>query len=233
MTPESVAMIERHFSSRFSPSEAMTMGVFLVKQVRERFSNGGSMAVRWPAKRFNDDRAILTGMSAGRTGGLLGSFKAGIMDEGKGAFVGSTVPYARVHQLGAGPKKGGQLPAIVPKTAKALFIPLTDRARTSSPMSTPAGTKVRVATTGPSKTKIVGGQKVRVRNPLIQGRISKSGDLEALDQKTGKWGPGKPDFLFLRKVEIPPRPMLPDSMEERREQENMVNDILKARIKGK
>jgi phage gpG-like protein len=232
ITPESLKMIEAQMSPKLSPQEAKAMGVYLVKQVRERFANGGAMGVRWPQKRFDDSRAVLTGASAGKTGGLLGSFREGVLSDGSGAFVGSDLPYARVHQLGAGPKKGGKLPAIVPRKAKALFIPLTDRARSSAPGAGAGGVRIRVPTTGPSKTKVVAGEKVRVKNPLVKGRF-KNGVLEAYNEKTGTWAPGKPDFIFLKKVEIPPRPMLPDSPDERHGQEMMLRDILAARNSGK
>ena len=162
------------------------MGTLLVQQVKERFKTQGKSAnIGWPSKRISDGRSILTGRSAG----LLNSF-TWIQEGAKRVSVLSTAPYAFVHQLGT-IGKGGTLPTVRPVRAKALFIPLNDRAASS--------TLVRTAVVIDNQAR--GFRKLRVATrggpaPLKYGR----------------------DFVLAKKVDIPPRPMLPDSDHERRDQ---------------
>lgn len=154
-----------------TPERLEAIGVFLVQQVKKRFATRGlSGGVSWPKKARNDGRAILTG----RTGALLNSFFSVIVGRNAVAVASST-PYAKVHQLGT-IGKGGKLPTIRPRRAKALWIPMNDRA--------------------------------------------------------ARFGPGAPglrkgkDFFFARKVDIPPRPMLPDGSDEKKAQVEFVRDLL-------
>lgn len=155
-----------------------TVGVFMEQQVKARFQTQGlSGGVRWARKRIDDGRAILTG----RTAALLNSFFHVSLfkpsTKTSEITVGSAVKYAKVHQLGTR-GKGGILPTIVPKRAKALWIPLNDRAaRLGSRSGNPS---------------------------LVVGK----------------------DFIFAKKVDIAPRPMLPTSDDEKRDQAEFVQEIV-------
>ena len=161
----------------FTPPRLAAIGLFLEQQVKRRFATQGlSGGVSWPQKKIQDGRAILTG----RTGFLLNSFfviqQRGVNSPNRHRVqVGSVARYARVHQLGTR-GKGGKLPTIVPKRAKALWIPLNDKAARFGP----------------------GGPGL----------------------KKGK------DFIFLKKVDIPPRPMLPDSEQEIAGQHEFISDLI-------
>lgn len=196
--------------SRFVPTvqKMEAIAFFCGQQVKTRFeTRGTSGGAPWRAPKwtttvgFDDGRSILTGP----TGDLLSRFHSyGTETE---AITGNDAKYARVQQLGT-KGKGGVLPDIVPKRAKALFIPLTDRARTSTPV-TARGMK-RLATRGPK-------DKSGRYNDLIQGHFV-----------NGKIEPKNADFVLLKKISIPARPMLPDSVNERADQTEFVIDTLKS-----
>lgn len=211
--------------------DLVKVGIMLVNQVKERFATQGrSGSAAWKPKVFDDERAILTG----RSGTLLDSFSH---VEGKNSTtVFTTVSYARVHQVGTR-KYGGPIPTIVPKKAKALFIPLTDRAATSRRISGitalrtksamgvfPATMKpYRVATRGKKKQSPKSGQPIFL--PLKRGAIV-NGQLMVWDSLRKMMVPGKPDFIFLKKVDIPPRPMLPTSNKEIDAQDDFVASMI-------
>lgn len=206
----------RKLIEKFRPSsEKMEiLGMFLKGQVQDRFQTAGaSGGAAWASPKkvaqwgHDDGRSLLTG----RTGSLKERFfSAG---EVRQAAVWSDVPYARIQQLGT-TGKGGVLADIVPVRAKMLFIPLTDRAASSERMTgSPAARMresfgmrslegpLRAATSGP---RIKG---TSIFQPLVQGRFV-----------NGKIEPKNADFVLVKKVSIPPRPMLPDSQQERTEQ---------------
>jgi len=171
-----VKRVKIEISRLATPEMRTSLGVFMEQQVKRRFSSQGvSGGKRWQPKRINDGRAILTG----RTGALLNSFfSVSLFRPSTGTSeiaVGSAVSYAHVHQLGT-IGKGGVLPSIFPKRAKALWIPLNDKAARMGTYS----------------------------QGLVHGR----------------------DFIFAKKVDIPPRPMLPDSPNERQEQEEFIDDYI-------
>jgi phage gpG-like protein len=177
-----VKRIKIEISRLISPELRQATGTFLEQQVKKRFATQGlSGGMRWLPKRIKDGRAILTG----RTGALLNSFFAVSMFRKSTSTneiaIGSSLPYAKVHQLGT-VGKGGILPSIFPRKAKALWIPLNDRA-------------ARLGT---------------YSQGLVHGR----------------------DFVFAKKVDIPPRPMLPDSKAEKQDQEAFVKDYL-SRVRAK
>ena len=117
-------------SFRATTPRMRRLGFYLHQQTKRRFlTAGASGGQRWAQKWLkgigaDDGRAILTGP----TGFLLNSFTS----EGREneAELYSFAPYARTHQLGT-QGKGGTLPDIRPRTAKALFIPISDRAMRS------------------------------------------------------------------------------------------------------
>lgn len=200
------------------------IGDFLIGQVRDRFrTQGRSGNVLWPEKQMkvwghNDGRAILTGTS----GDLLAEWQFKLIKNGIQLF--NPVRYAHVHQEGT-VGKGGTLPTIVPVTAKALFIPVTDRAKKSERLT---GSDAMFVRRHGGMSKMRGA--VRVHPPswpdtgLRKGRL-KDGALEVWDEKYGDYVQGTPDFFFLSKVDIPPRPMLPDSEKEKQAQLGFVYEL--------
>lgn len=219
---------------RNSQAKMNTLGLFMLEQVKLRFetagvSGGEPWAPKWLKKIGADDgRAILTGP----TGDLLNSFSGYGLD-GHRAIVDSVSPYARIHQLGT-VGKGGVLPTIRPKTAKALFIPLTDKAFYSERLT---GSQAALLRTGQFGGVRYSGSPVRaygsavgykpgkslgmtVYTPLVKGRL-KDGKLQRLDPILG-WVDGIPDFIFLSKSDVPPRRMLPTSNQERVNQKRLI-----------
>ena len=215
------------------------MGLFLVQQVRERFQTAGkSGGVIWPEKvrkawGADDGRAILTGQSAG----LLGSFQwqGQVNSDGFEVSVFTPVPYAKVHQEGT-QGKGGALPTIKPVKAKALFIPISERAMVTSRHEggeaayirsgygmAPTTSPIRMATRG---KKIEKGEGAGLFKPLKAGKLE-DGRLWKRD-RYGDWVVGTPDFIFLSKVDIPPRPMLPNGRQEKSDQADMILESLTA-----
>lgn len=212
------------------------LGFFLLQQIAERFrTQGASSGTAWAPKKlkawgYDDGRSILTGATAR----LKDSFQS--IATATAVTVFSDVPYAATQQFGA---------TIKPKTAKALFIPITDRAITSQRLSGPAAAHVRfvyghprlnanayrVATRGKkyssplAKAFIAAGTAGGVVfSPLVRGRLNK-GKLEKWDEKKGEYVQGVPDFIFLSKVTIKPRPMLPDSADEQAAQAEFIADL--------
>ena len=206
-------------ADRYAPTEEKTaaLGMFAHQQVKDRFATAGaSGGIAWPQKKmrewgYDDGRAILTG----RTGELLESFQS--YGEVDCAVVFSDKFYSRIQHLGT-VGKGGVLPDIKPKKAKALFIPITDRAQASVSVTgvhaaalrqsygmKPSPSPFRVATHGP---KITGG----LFAPLRKGRL-KDNHLEVWDGE--KYVAGVPDFIFLQSVSLPSRPLLPTGEAER------------------
>ncbi len=187
-----------------SQSDARAFGVFMHGQVMDRFRNQGGPGHAWKQKVFVDGRAILTGV----TGELKRSFRQ-VVEQSTDmtrVTVESDMPYAAVNQVGTR-GKGGELPDIVPVKAKALFIPLTAAARNSQRV----GDK-RLAVIRGGKLKAMHGKAVETAparfKALNQGKF-KDGKIVRADGKAGN-----ADFIFLRKVSIPARPMLPSSEQE-------------------
>lgn len=184
----------RSLVKAFKPTQKKLegLGVFIISQIRRRHaSHGMSGGKYWKRKKRDDGRAVLTG----RTGKLLDSWftYSTLTDSGGRVVVANPVPFCHVHELGT-KGKGGKLPTIVPRKAKALFIPLSSRAQTSVlGAASISGRNIRVATRG-RKTKAGG------RTPLVYGK----------------------DFVLAKKVDIPPRPQLPVSDREILEQGKFV-----------
>ena len=214
-------------SLRPTPNKLAPIGRLMVQQVRDRFaSQGASGGVKWPNKRFDDGRAVLTG----RMSTLLKSFTYAIEQTETRAVIRlfSTEWYGIVHQLGT-VGKGGKLKTIVPKRAKALFIPLTDRAKTSTRYGGKEAVeyrqKTRMDATGGAVRAATTGRVLRsgVRSALKPGKFV-DGKL-CVQNRDGEWEPGHPDFIFARKVDIPPRPMLPTSKGEQASQRALVATV--------
>jgi phage gpG-like protein len=205
---------------RTTPAGMLRLGREIVAQIKRRFVNHGPpdgppWQTKWvKAIGADDGRAVLTGQS----GRLANSWEVEVA--GNKVTVYTAIPYAHVHQLGT-TKYGGPIPTIRPKTARALFIPLTDRAITSMRYGGHGGVPVvRLPTRG---KKLKSGEFA----PLKKGRLTKEGKLEYWDAKEEVWKAGKPDFIFLRKVDIRPRPMLPTSQQEQRHQINTALGLFK------
>ncbi len=153
----------------------------LEKRVLDRIESGGDEEIRFAPLSFgridkSRDRPLY------HTGSHLHtSITSGV--SGNAAWVGSTMRGARALKHGTRGKTAegvgrGTLPTIVPKNAKALFIPLTARAA--------ASTRVQ----GP-KVKRVFIKKGRGKKPSTP-----------IDLQKGV------DFILVQKVDLPPRPFL-------------------------
>jgi hypothetical protein len=140
----------RKVIDRCRPTEPVmeATAFYMVQLTHDRFlTQGQSGGVPWIGKRVkswghDDGRAILTGPS----GELLGSFQGYGTDAGR-AVCFSDAPHSHVQQVGT-VGKGGALPTIVPKRAKALFIPITDRAIQSERLSGSQAASFRSANGG-------------------------------------------------------------------------------------
>ena len=170
-----------------TPALLRAVGVFLLQQVKTRFDTAGASGnANWPPKRarswgYDDGRGILTGHSAQ----LKRSFFQN--SDADSVSIGSALPYAKTHQHGATirPKNG----------AKALFIPLTDRAITSHRYGGAAASAIRTsqkldANGRPVRMATGGGKKLAsaygisddlglpfIYSPLKAGRL-KDGQLQ-------------------------------------------------------
>lgn len=190
------------------------VGMFLVQQVKERFaSRGSSGGVIWPEKRFNDGRSPLTG----RTGSLAESFTFSV-DMKRGSIVlYSMCPFAHVHEEGM---------TIEAKKAKALFIPITDRAANSQRYTGPEAAFIKneyghMNLSGPMRMASSGSKLPSgIFSALKPGKFEDGVLMVRNDD--GEYEPGVPDFIFLKKVNIPKRPMLPVSPREQQAQHDFV-----------
>jgi phage gpG-like protein len=188
----------RRIVSRFQPTtEKMeAIGFFCLQQSRSRFEQHGGPGVPWPTPKWltkigrDDGRALLTG----KRGDLLRSFHSSGTEDT--AILGSDSPYAAIHQLGTVGAAGSK-PDIRPKKAKALWVPISDKAQDIGPVKT--------------------ASSMRRESDLIRGAIV-----------NGKLVPPNCDYVFLRRVKIAPRPMLPNSEAERAEQGRFVTETLKS-----
>jgi phage gpG-like protein len=229
-----IARLRTRFTASARVMDAISL--HLHSQVQNRFvTQGASSGTPWQPKKIKEwgadnGRAILRGASAT----LLNSF----FHYGKPnlAVVASHAHYSRVHQLGT-VGKGGILPTIKPKKAKALFIPITDRAIHSMRLTAGDASWANIIGSKPfGRTK---ARRFAVKEHLAgvapefhelkKGRL-KDGTLEVWDERAGEWKAGKPDFIFLRKVDIPPRPMLPTSAGEI---EDTTRTLIRAMFGGK
>ncbi len=160
----------------------------LEKRVLDRIENGGDEEIRFEPLAFGRidktrDRPLYHNGSHLHT-----SITSGV--SGNYAWVGSSMRGSRALQMGTKGKRAqgvgqGKLPTIVPKQAKALFIPLTQRAAAST----------RVA-----------GPPVR-RAFIKKGRGKKP--ATPIDLQVGV------DFILVSKVDLPPRPFLRISRADR------------------
>lgn len=221
-------LIQRY---RATPGVLEAVAFFMVQQTRDRFRTGGaSGGTAWVPKKarswgFDDGRALLTG----KTARLLDSYQGYGTDARAVLF--SDDPKSKLHQLGT-VGAGGVLPTIRPRKAKALFIPLTDRAQDSDRLTGPPAAWVRSKGGDRSGSEAPLRAAVRqtrsgglVYSPLVKGRL-KDGRLQKWDQRRGEYVDGVPDFIFLSKADIPPRPMLPTGADERTAQVQFFLDQL-------
>jgi phage gpG-like protein len=167
----------------------------LREQVDQRFETEGSSGGKpWKKPKWieaigkPDNRRLLQG----RTGGLRQSYDTTTTDDS--AAVHSDSMIGAVHQQGTR-KYDGRLPDIKPVRAGALFIPLTERAFLSRPV-TAMGITRRQAEDG---------------GDLIRGRLVR-----------GVLTPPDADFILLRVVGIPPREQLPASIRESNKQTDLL-----------
>jgi len=197
-----VAGERERIHARFAPNtEKMRVISALVKsQVDQRFeTEGGSSGTPWPSPKFTtsigrpDGRKLLQG----RTGNLRESYHQS--SDNSTATVESDNVAAIMGQQGT-VGKGGELPDIVPKRAKMLFIPISERAMDSEPV-TAFGKRQRQAMDGA---------------PLVHGRIVQ-----------GQLTPPDADFILVHKVSIPVREQLPASNAEREAQTDLVVKVIK------
>lgn len=153
----------------------------LEKRVLDRIEEGGDDEVRFAPLGFDRvDKSRARPLY--HTGSHLHtSITSGTTADS--AWVGSSMRGSRALQFGTVGKKAdgvgqGKLPTIVPRNAKALFIPLTPRAAAS----------------------------VRVAGPPVRRVFRKKGRGKApptvVDLQRGV------DFLLVSKVDLPPRPFL-------------------------
>lgn len=208
------------------------LAFFMLQQVMERFrTQGASGGTPWQPKKFADGRSVLTGRSAR----MKDSFQTYATATTCSVF--SDLFYTKIHQFGK---------TIRAKNAKALFIPLTDRAAASQREAGPKAARIRwvygmprigegplrVADRGKKLTlnvaltrKLVAANlPLQMFAPLIKGRFH-NGKLQKWDAKKLEWVDGQPDFIFLKKVVIPARPMLPDGPAEQAAQLDFIADL--------
>jgi len=154
------------------------------RQVDDRFASGGSSGdATWPPGK----------MPMGKKpplGGLQDTYKATAKESQ--AVVATPSWIALVHHLGT-TGKGGILATIVPRYAKALYIPLTPLGITSY--------EARKMQAPVMKTVFAGLpyiEKPKWSHELFGGGEAKQGI----------------DFIFLKRVDLPPRRQLPTSSHE-------------------
>ena len=150
------------------------------EQVMDRIQNGGDTEISFKQLDFPRVHGDKANPLYDTGSHLFSSITHGV--DSDGPWVGSTFKGGRVHQFGT-KGKGGTLPTIVPKRAKALFIPLSPRAARSE----------RIPPSGPAAK----GGKVQRKTATKQG-----GKIRMTKLEYGK------DFLLLQKVDIHPRPFL-------------------------
>lgn len=223
----------RKIVARHMPNEKrmVRVGRLLHQQVKERFETAGaSGGTPWPER-------WLSGLVAGKPlmGGTKGDlFKSFYYDgDADSAEVWSDDPHSLVHQLGTR-GKNGTLPDIKPKHAKALFIPITDKAKNSKPMTKDEAAYLSQKHGDAYEEKMRAGIRyLKNRSmlatftlmPLVKGRI-KNGKLQKWDATTGQYVNGTPDFVLLKKVSLAKRQMLPDSDGEQKVQGETISEIL-------
>jgi hypothetical protein len=220
-----------------TPDRMSALGFYAHQQIRDRHATqGASGGAPWAPKAFkqlgyDDGRAILTGYT-GKMLNLWHSYgEVGPNGNGK-ATVANDAPYSFVMEKGT-KGKGGTLPDIVPVRAKALFIPVTDRAIAYSRFKAGQSVRLRKTPTGykTESMKNTGGRKVPgvlTFGDLVRGRI-KNNRFQKYDERQEKYVDGTPDYIFLTRVSIPARPQLPTSDKERDEQVRFfVNEMLPA-----
>lgn len=168
-----MAMVDRHLPTT---SRMEAVGRLLHGQVEERFSSqGGSGDVSWPPVKL-PPRAGNPALST-----LESTFTDRGSAEGDGmgeAEVGSDYPHIKTHQFGA---------TIVPRRAKALWVPISEKAKLMS--------------------RYGNAPYMRIEKGQFKG-------LRLLQSAAGELKQGI-DFLFLKRAVIPARPMLPNSANER------------------
>jgi phage gpG-like protein len=181
---------------RLSHEQGMRVGQALAKQVEARFdSKGTSGGANWPErwKKSSVSRPILQ-----HTGTLKNSFRKNIQVEGAGTpvtkiSIHSDARYAAAQHFGVPEIRGNPV----------LYIPITVRGEAAR-----GGGRAKIG-------RLKDGQ-LEVFRPSPHGDSTQKG-------VKGRWSPGTPDAIFLAKVSLPARPMLPDSPNEQREQIDAIN----------
>jgi hypothetical protein len=202
------------------------IGAFLLAQVRQRFlTNGLSGSVPWPQRVVKDwgyDNGTPT--FNGVSGRRFGSFHVRYPDDHSVELYSDDVG-AHLDEYGT-VSKGGRYPDIVPTKSKALFIPITDRAKTAHKFTGPEAAFVR-SSGGLEKMSgaIRASKTAGVYMPLIPGKLI-DGRLHIRDDD-GDWIPGVPDFIFLKRVGRTPRPALPTSPPEKAAQTQYVAQVFR------
>lgn len=188
----------RKLVARLTPSRdgMERVAVLLNEQVQERFdTQGASGGTPWPAKRDGGPALI----------GIDKTYR-NYADE-RSATVAATHSFAAVHHKGT-VGKGGSEPTIKPVRAKALFIPLTDRARAAYDASRGGGDRpLRVV-------RSLDGTRLE---PVNHSSTAFEGLIRGVD------------FIFASKVDLPPRPQLPTSAPERAAQATAVADAIRSK----
>jgi hypothetical protein len=119
-------------------------------------------------------------------------------------------------------KYGGPFPEITPTRAKALFIPITDLAKRYAFAAKKRSARMQRNSAG---TWVMVKRLINMTD-LRKGRFGVNG-LEVWDEALGEYVEGIPDFIFLSKVNIPPRPMLPTSLNEKQALGDKILEICK------
>jgi phage gpG-like protein len=153
----------------------------LEKRVLDRIENGGDEEIRFAPLGFPRINKSTARPLYDTGAHLHTSITSGVT--GNAAWVGSSMRGSAVLQWGTKGKQAegvgwGRKPTIVPRRAKALFIPLTQRARAS----------VRVS--GPPPMRVY----------KKKGRKGRPGTVVDLQKGV--------DFILVSKVDLPPRPFL-------------------------
>jgi hypothetical protein len=185
LAPGELDRVRRRFLPDRDKLDAI--GAIVSEQIDQRFeTQGGSGGKPWASPKFveaigrPDGRKLLEGIS--KT--LRASFER--TSDDTTTEIASPHVAALVAQQGT-VGKGGTLPDIRAKNARALFIPISDRAQMTRPV-TPWGMRA----------------KRQYDATLVKGSLV-----------NGKLVPPDADFIYLSKVAQAERPMLPDSPRER------------------
>jgi hypothetical protein len=153
--------------------------------VKTQFGPGKSISTRTGmlARSIGGDAELENGLPVARVGVFI--------FQGANPAVKEALAYARVQELGT-VGKGGELPTIKPRNAKALAIPVNDSL-------TAAGVR---RFTGPREDPR-SLRFIPFRRGVAVGALFEEADVK--DRKDGKIDVGKAAYLLLKKVDISPK----------------------------